>query len=220
MSRPRLLVVNPNSNATVTAGIDRSLDAQRDSLGLAIDCETTPEGPYGIESDDDVKSAASLVRLRVAEAADEYDAFVIACYSDPGVAACRGMTARPVLGIQESAAMLCAAHGRRFGVLALSRESIVRHIARVRELGLQNFHAGERPLGITVEQSASDPATLDKIVATGKELIEEDGAEMLVLGCAGMVGHRDAAQSALGVPVIDPVQAGVEMANRLLAEAG
>lgn len=85
----------------------------------------------------------------------------------------------------------------------------------VRKLGLANFHAGERPLAISVDQAANDPHTLQKIIDTGRELIEEDGAETVILGCAGMAKHRQPAQDKLGVPVIDPVQAAVALIAQL-----
>ena len=78
---------------------------------------------------------------------------------------------------------------------------------------MHTFHAGERPLGVTVDAAANDPTTLEKIVHVGRELIDEDGAQMLILGCAGLAAHRKPAQARLGVPVIDPVMAAVTMAS-------
>ena len=217
MSRPRVLVINPNSNESVTAGIRAALDEPGFSQAMAIDCVTLTDGPFGIETDDDIEAVVPLLKARIRDEMDRYDGFVIACYSDPGLEVCRAIAQKPVLGIQESAAGLCASYGRRFGVLALSRDSIQRHIARIRSIGLHEFHAGERPLDITVDQSANDPATLDRIVEAGRLLVSEDGAEMVILGCAGMVGHREPAQKALGVPVIDPVQAAATMFAQGLA---
>lgn len=211
MSERRILVLNPNSNPTVTAGIEEAVADQQEPGGLVIECETLESGPFGIESDQDVAFVKPRVLDHIAERLLQYDGFVIACYSDPALAECRERFPKPVVGIHESAVTLAASYGRNFGVLALGRESIQRHIGYVRELGLQSFHAGERPLNITVDEAANDPATLDKIIETSKELISEDGAEIIILGCAGMATHRAAAQSALGIPVIDPVQAAVTM---------
>lgn len=211
MSPTRILVINPNSNESVTEGIDRAVEEMRQPGRTEIDCVTLSAGPFGIESDADIDAVSPLVASLVASKSDDYDAFIIACYSDPGLEESRHRTAKPVFGIHESAVGLSASYGRRFGVLALGRKSILRHIAYVRDLGLQSFHAGERPLNVTVDQAANDPGTLDKIIATGRELIEEDGAETVILGCAGMATHRRGAQAALGIPVIDPVQAAVTM---------
>ncbi len=215
MSERRVLVLNPNSNPTVTAGIEEAVAEQQEPDRLRIDCATLESGPFGIESDQDVAFVKPRVLDHIAGAIGRYDAFVIACYSDPALAECRERFAKPIAGIHESAVTLAASYGRTFGVLALGRDSIQRHIGYVRELGLQSFHAGERPLNITVDEAANDPTTLDKIVETGRELIDEDGAEIVILGCAGMAKHRAAAQTALGVPVIDPVQAAVTMISKV-----
>jgi Asp/Glu/hydantoin racemase len=174
------------------------------------------DGPFGIESDEDIQAVVPMLVHEISSRQNDYDVFVIACYSDPGLAECRAISEKPVFGIQESAVTLSASLGSKFGVLALGRESIHRHIAYVRQLGLQDYHAGEKPLNITVDEAANDPNTLHKIIETGRELIEEDGAESLVLGCAGMARHRQPAQEALGVPVIDPVQAAATLAARAL----
>lgn len=211
MNEKHVLIINPNSNGTVTDGIAKAVAEDQLPGTLVIDCATLPDAPYGIESDDDIATVGPLILERISAALERYDAFIIACYSDPALTEARALTTRPVLGIQESAVSLSASYEKRFGVLALGRASIQRHIAYVRELGMHAFHAGERPLGISVDEAANDPATLGRIVATGRELIDEDGAEIIILGCAGMARHRSEAQAALGVPVIDPVQAAVTM---------
>lgn len=207
----RILVINPNSNESVTRGIDAALDGYRRRHNIEIDCVTLEEGPFGIESDEDIRTVAPMVTTCIASNA-AYDAYVIACYSDPGLNESRTIAKRPVLGIQESAVALSASHTRRFGVVALGRESIQRHIAYVRSLGLQDWHAGERPLDISVDAAANDPAVRNQIIETGRQLVEEDGAETIILGCAGLASHRKPVQQALGVPVIDPVQAAISLA--------
>jgi Asp/Glu/hydantoin racemase len=180
-----------------------------------ISCRTLADAPFGIETDEDFAAVVPLVVDEI-RGNDAADAFVIACYSDPGVEECRAVSLHPVFGIQESAVSLSATFERRFGVLVLARESIQRHIAYIRQLGYQSFHAGERPLDVSVDEAANDPRVLQKIIDTGRQLIDEDGAETLILGCASLAVHRQAAQQELGVPVIDPVLAAVKMAAETL----
>ncbi len=214
MTGKRILVINPNSNRTVTAGIDAAVAGERRPGDVEIDCVTLDQAPFGIETDEDVATVVPMVVHLISAECPNYDAFVIACYSDPGLNESRTICRKPVLGIHESAVALSASFERRFGVLALGRESIQRHIAYVRSIGMQQFHAGERPLNLSVDAVANDPEALARIVETGRELIDEDGAETVVLGCAGMARHRRVAQEQLGVPVIDPVQAAVTMAKQ------
>jgi allantoin racemase len=72
--------------------------------------------------------------------------------------------------------------------------------------------AAERPLEMSVAETASGDGTLARMIEVGAELRDLDGADVLVMGCAGMARHRKALESALGIPVIDPVQAAVTMA--------
>jgi len=219
MSR-RLLVLNPNSNESVTRGMARSLGPLAVDLDVGVDCHTLPHAPFGIETDDDIATVGPMVIDWLGRHGG-YDACIIACYSDPGLEDARAQLAVPVLGIHESAVRHCAERGWRFGVLALGPESIERHAAYVAGLGYADMHAGEWPLCISVDEAANDPRTLDRIVAGGRALLAGTGADCLVLGCAGLAAWRDAAEQALGVPVIDPLIAAVlAAAGRIGQQAG
>jgi Asp/Glu/hydantoin racemase len=209
MNRKRILVINPNSNERVTQGLRESLLMFADAA--EIECRTLEDGPFGIESDDDIAAVVPLILASI-EAAPEFDAYVIGCYSDPGLARCRQRFGKPVYGIQQSAIEQAAACGGRFGVLALSDASIARHMGYIERLGFTDLLAGELPLDVSVDAAASDPATLDRLLVVGRRLIDDFGATVLILGCAGMAALRARAEQALGVPVIEPVQAAVSLA--------
>ncbi|MDU6673346.1 MAG: aspartate/glutamate racemase family protein, partial [Bradyrhizobium sp.] len=147
-------------------------------------------------------------------------AFVIACYSDPGLHVCREATTRPVLGIAECGVLTALTRADTFGVLAIAQRSIRRHIRYLRQMGLMDRLAAERPLDMTVAETASGEGTLAKMIAVGRALKDEDGAGAIVMGCAGMARHRKNLEGALGIPVIDPTQAAVTMALGAVAFAG
>ena len=211
MTRRRIVVVNPNSNEAVTRGLDEALRPLAFAEGPEIVCTTLADGPYGIETQADVESVAMPLR-RFVESDNEADAFVIACYSDPGLHVCREGTDRPVFGIAESGVLTALARAETFGVIAIKQRSIRRHVRYLRQMGLTERLAGERPLEMSVAETASGEGTLDRLIAVGRELRDEDGAGAIVMGCAGMARHRRALEEALGVPVIDPTQAAVAMA--------
>jgi allantoin racemase len=211
MTRRRIVVVNPNSNEAVTRGLDEALRPLAFAEGPEIVCTTLAEGPYGIETQADVESVAMPLR-RLIESDNGADAFVIACYSDPGLHVCREGTDRPVFGIAESGVLTALARAETFGVIATKQRSIRRHVRYLRQMGLTERLAGERPLEMSVAETASGEGTLDRLIAVGRELRDEDGAGAIVMGCAGMARHRRALEEALGVPVIDPTQAAVAMA--------
>jgi Asp/Glu/hydantoin racemase len=210
-ARGRILVVNPNSNPAVTSLFSAELESLRFADGPEIVCETLAEGPLGIESELHVAAIAEPLR-RLVMARDDADAFVIACYSDPGLYVCREATAKPVFGIQSCGIAFALSLGERYGVLALKTASIKRHLRYLRQLGLVERLAGERPLDLTVAESAEGEHTLDRLTKVGKALRDIDGADVLLLGCAGMARHRAPLEERLGIPVVDPVQAGVAMA--------
>ena len=210
-TRGRIRVINPNSNEAVTAAIDQALEPLRFANGPEIVCSNLIEGPFGIETQADVESVTLPLR-RLIEADNASNAFVIACYSDPGLHVCREGTARPVFGIAECGVLTALARAEHFGVIAIRQRSIARHLRYLRQMGLMERLAGERPLEISVAESASGTGTLDRMIEIGRELKEHDGARAIVMGCAGMARHRGALEEALGLPVIDPTQAAVTMA--------
>jgi len=212
-SRPRhrILVVNPNSNEAVTKGLAAALAPVQFADGPEIECRTLAEGPYGIETQEHVESVTLPLRRLVA-GSNDIDAFVIACYSDPGLAVCREATARPVFGINEAGVLTALARGEQVGVIAIGQRSIRRHVRYMRQLGLMDRFAGERPLNMSVAEVASGEKTLDRMIEIGEELRDKDAADVIVMGCAGMARHRQPLEAALGIPVIDPTQAAVAMA--------
>lgn len=211
----RILVLNPNSSAAVTAAMDAALDLVRRPGGPDIVCETLAEGPKGIETQEHVEATVlPLVRYFESRPADAY---VIGCFSDPGLALARENLGKPVLGIAESAFHLALGLGQRFGIVAIKRGSIPRHMRAVRSLGLAGRLAGDRPLEIGVAEMLDAERVVGRIIEVGTELRDRDGAEVLVLGCASMGGYRGAVEAALGLPVIDPVQAAAARAVSLLS---
>ena len=211
IEKPQILVINPNSNEAVTEGIAKELQSFNFSDGPEIVCVSLTQGPFGIESQADVESVKLPLRNMVSEHKD-IDAFVIACYSDPGLQVCREATDRPVFGIQECGVLVAMAQGDRFGVIALQERSIRRHLLYLRQMGVMGRFAKERAANLSVAECASGKKTFDKLFTVAQQLRDEDQADTIILGCAGMASHRSSLESRIGLPVIDPVQAAVSMA--------
>lgn len=206
----KILVINPNSNDAVTDGLRACLAPFEFPGQIEIECMTLAEGPFGIESMLDAESVVLPLHRIVAERQD-VDAFVIACYSDPGLALCREVTTKPVFGIQESGLFSALQRGGRVGVVALGPKSIARHLPYIRALGLESRLAGERPLHLSVAQS-EEKSAYPRIEEVARELVELDLADTLLMGCAGLAGHCKELEASLGVPVTEPTQAAVTQA--------
>jgi allantoin racemase len=210
MSAP-IVVINPNSSEAVTGAIDRAIDPLRMAGGPPIECATLAEGPPGIESQAHVEQVVRPI-ARFVRAREDAAAFVIACFSDPGLQLAREATGRPVLGIAECGMLTALRLGERFGIVSILAGSVPRHLRYVRQLGLAARFAGDLPIGLGVAELADEGRTLVRMSAIGAELRDHHGADVLVLGCAGMAQYRHEIETAIGLPVVDPTQAAVTMA--------
>jgi allantoin racemase len=210
--RQTLYVINPNSSRTVTAGIDAALAPLRYPEGPRIECVTLADGPAGVQTQYDVDCAAQSVR-RFAEAhQDQAAGFVTACFSDPGLQMLREMKGVLALGISECSALTAMTLGQHFGVIAILQGSIGRHWRNWGAMGIRQRVAGEVAIGRTVSELSDQAATLAAMVAAGHRLRDEHGADVLVMGCAGMAPFRAPLEDATGLPVVEPTQAAVSMA--------
>jgi allantoin racemase len=211
MANP-ILVINPNSTVAVTRAIDDAMAPLRSAGGPEIECLTLAAGPPGIESQTDADAVilplCRTIREREAEAA----AFVIACFSDPGLFSAREATAKPVLGIAECGILTALTLGHRFGLISILARSIPRHLRYIAAMGVGQRLAGDLPIGLGVTQLADARATSSRMIDVGCRLRDEHGADALVMGCAGMARYRADLEEAVQIPVVEPTQAAVAMA--------
>lgn len=207
-----IYVINPNSNKSVTAGIDKAVAPLRSADGPAIECLTLEEGPKGIQSQRDVESVVFPMLKRAAELEDKAAAFVVACFSDPGMFALREQSRRPVLGIAESGVLTALTLGQRFGVIAILQTSIQRHLRYFGAMGVLDRFAADLPVGLGVAELADSDRTLTHMIEVGRALRDTHGADVLVMGCAGMASFRAPLERELGIPIVEPTQAAVTMA--------
>ena len=205
-------VINPNSSQTVTAEIDRAVAPLRSADGPDIVCLSLPEGPPGIQSQRDVDGVIMPLLCKASELEDSASAFVIACFSDPGLHALREQSRRRVFGIAECGVLTALTLGQRFGVIAILPTSVPRHLRYFGAMGVMDRFAADLPIGLTVAELSDEAHTLGRMVDVGITLKAAHGADVLVMGCAGMARYRAALEEAVGVPVIEPTQAAVAMA--------
>jgi allantoin racemase len=207
----KILVINPNSTEAVTRGIDEACAPLRMPGGPAIECATLKEGPPGIETQQHVDGVVSPL-LKLIREEKSYSAYVIACYSDPGLHTAREATKKPVLGISECGILTALTLGQKFGVIAILQKSIPRHLRYMGALGVMDRLAGELPVGLPVAELSDEKKTVGRMMDVGKRLRDEHGADVIVMGCAGMARYRKPLQEAVGIPVVEPTQAAVSMA--------
>jgi allantoin racemase len=213
MNTPKTIyVINPNSLQAVTAAIDAALDRFRVQPTVRIECLTLHEGPAGVQTQVEADHLIPKLSAMVDQLEENASAFVIACFSDPGIHSIRERTHKPAIGIGEAAMLTACTLGQRIGVIAVTTTAIRRHLRYFGLMGLQMRLAGERAVGISVADLSDEKRTLKRMIEVGSQLCAEDGADVLVMGCAGMAKLRDELEQAVGVPVIEPCQAATGMA--------
>jgi len=208
----RIMVINPNSSRRVTAAIDRAVNDDGDSGTPRFHCVTMAQGPAGVVTQADADLAALLVTRWVEDHEDEASAFVVACFSDPGLATARARTRKPVIGIGEAGLLASLGMGRKVGVIAVAGPAIPRHMRYWRAMALDHRIAGERALDVSVEQSGDPAVAFERMREVGRELRDQDGADVLLMGCAGMADLREPLQAALDMPVVEPCAAAAALA--------
>jgi allantoin racemase len=212
MAGRSIIVINPNSTGALTKGIDTAMEPLRIAGGPPIECLTLAEGPPGIESQRDADGViAPLCRLISAHDA-EAAAFVIACFSDPGLHAARETTAKPVLGIAECGILTALTLGQRFGVISILKNSVARHLRYYGAMGVTGRLAGDLPIGLGVVELTQENRTFQRMAEIGATLRDVHGADVLVMGCAGMARYRSRLADELGIPIVEPTQAAAAMA--------
>ena len=130
---------------------------------------------------------------------DDASAFVIGCYSDPGLHAAREIARVPVFGIAESAMATALTRGDRFGVISILPQSIPRHLRQVRAMGVESRLAGDLPVGLGVTELGGEDEVYERMEETGRRLRDECGADVVILGCTGMARFQRPLESSLGL---------------------
>jgi Asp/Glu/hydantoin racemase len=214
-SKPiRVLLCNPNATEAMT---DACVEMVRPTLppDVIVHGFTAPKpSPSAIEGNlDNILSAAVAARA-IIPIADEYDAFLVACYSDHALTkVLREELMQPVVGIMEASLYAARMIGGRFGIIATSERTRFTLEDSVKNYGLTNFCIGVRAWDIGVLELDSKPEkdVQEIMCRVGKSLVE-DGADVLTLGCAGMINMKTVVEEAVGqdVQVIDGVLAGVQ----------
>jgi allantoin racemase len=212
----RIKAINPNLTLEMTENIGRQADryTHDDTEVVAV---SPDRGPISIESyyDDYMSVPGTLEEVMTDE--DDFDAFVVACWGDPGLEACREVTEKPVVGIAEGSMYVANMLGDRFSVATILPRARSFIYSAVEKAGLESQCASVRCTDLTVVETETDrDATMQGLLEVSRAAVEEDGAEAICLGCAGMGGLAERLEERLPVPVVDSVGAGAVLAESLV----
>jgi Asp/Glu/hydantoin racemase len=208
--RPRLLIVNPNTSASVTRWLAE--EAERVAGGrVEIAAVSAPSDLGAIETPDDLLRAAQVVVATIERDAGA-DAAIIGAFGDPGLMEARARLSIPVVGLGE-AGLTAAGNGGRFSIVTLGQAMRAALAERVRSLGLEDRLAEIRIAPITIpDMIANRDAHLGAIV----DAIRLCAGDAVLLGGAPLAGLGTKMTEETGVTVLDGVEASVAAAMQML----
>jgi allantoin racemase len=212
----RLMVINPNTTAEMTAVIGRCAQAVV-GPGTVVEAVTPAMGPASIESHYDEALAVPGLLAEIARGeATGAQGYVIACFGDPGLDAARELATGPVVGIAEAAMRTASYLGRGFSVVT----TLGRTCGRARDLA-EHYGMGRACLGVRACEipvlELETPGATAAITEECRRAVAEDGADAIVLGCAGMAELCKHISGEIGVPVVDGVAAAARTVESLVA---
>ncbi|NPV69324.1 MAG: hydrogenase expression protein HupH [Firmicutes bacterium] len=211
-----ILIVIPVAGWAMTLELETYLRgvAEPDTRLTVVSLE---HGPSAIECFTDVVDAQGDIMRLVQERGASCDGVLIGCFADPAVDAAREVARVPVLGIAEPSMAAAALLGHTFAVVSVGRNARAWGEIQASALGLLPRLAASVGVDIPVARLADDPqSTVDAIVDEARRCVEERGAEVIVLGCGGMVAVADLVRARLDVPVVEPLSAGLKALEMLI----
>ncbi|MEM2001311.1 MAG: aspartate/glutamate racemase family protein [Candidatus Methanomethylicaceae archaeon] len=213
----RIIVINLNTSREISHKIYEAVlrvkrpDAQ-------VDVVQPRKGPAAIESSyDEAFAVPPMLELVKKANASGYDAIVLGCFCDAGVEAAREISEIPVIAMEEASLALALTLGSKFGIITERRHRVAMKELHVRRAGLLSRLASIRPSDLSVTELAHNPERAKKLMlALAREMVEDDGAEVIIMGCAAMAGYGKDIEKELSIPVIDPVVVAYKFAEMLV----
>jgi allantoin racemase len=184
-----------------------------------VEIRDNPDGPASIETVEQEREAAIGLERMLPEAVSGFDAVIIGCFGDPGLAAARERVSVPVVGPAQASMHLAAQLGRRFGIITVVQDVIPVLEELATSYGLQDSLARISAVDVPVlELRERRTEVMDTLMQDAREAVGQ-GVDALILGCMTM-GFLDVAadlQAEIGVPVVNPVLASVTTAEAISA---
>lgn len=213
----KIFVINPNTSASVTDHVRRELEKiKRPDTELTV---MNPEhGPVSIESayDEILAGPPTLELVRKANE-ENYDAVIIACFSDPALDAAKEISTIPVIGIEEATMHIASMLGHKFSITTTHAHRVPVKEVHVRVRSIENAYASSLVLNMPVlEMDANPEEAKARILKLARQAVEQDGTEVVILGCAGLAGYAEDIEKELGIVVLDPTSVALKLAEALV----
>ena len=213
----KIKIINPNTTLEMTESIGaagRSVARQ----GTEIVAVSPSFGPASIESyyDEFLCAPGVIDEVRSGDL-EGFDAYIVACYGDPGLHAAREVTVKPVIGIAEASLYTASILAARFSIV-----TVIPRIKTMLEEMVENYGFGRKVVNVrttplyVLDVEKDPPAALETLREEARRAVAEDDAEAILLGCAGFADFADELESELGIPVLDGVVCAVKLAEAVV----
>lgn len=214
----KILVVNPVGHSKWDEQ-DKAIYRSFASNSTSIDVVSLPQGPPTVETIESYREAEKGVIRLVKRIHKSYDAVIVNCFLDPGVARLKRIIKKPVIGPCEASISFARSLGRNIVVVTVGA-AIDTGALKLMERRIRLYAGRARaslrtiPLGV-MDLDVDRGKTLELLL---KEVTEATkiGAEVVVLGCTGLAGFASHIAKTVRVPVIDPAQAALKYAESLV----
>jgi len=192
---PSVLLLNPNSSASVTEAVAAVVDACGD-IPLDIHVDQIDNGPEAIESPEDHATVIPLILQRIRNTTA--DIVIIACHGDPGVSEARRIGGPRIIGIGEASMLAACALGGRFGIITLGSGLVDRKWSQVARYGLGDRCAGVSPSGTGVLHGLAEEPDIEPYLQAGRSLMNSGASSVIRLRRNGSGAIRGAGRTRRG----------------------
>ncbi|MBV1820312.1 aspartate/glutamate racemase family protein [Anaerosalibacter bizertensis] len=212
----KILIINPIST-NVWNQLDKEYFSKNARKDIEVEVKSLESGPISIESIDDEKKSIPGILNIVEKNKEEYHAFIIDCFLDPAIEKSKKIFNGPVIGPGSTSYHMASLIGDKFGVIStgIDASNVIKE--KVSQAGFEEKFVGTVPINIGVNELLENKKkTVENMVTAGRKLIDDMGAEVLILGCTGLVGFADKLQSIFNIPIIEPAIVSLKMAEILI----
>lgn len=215
MSKPRLRVIFIGHESEEFLRDQRAYREAFAGPDMSIEVRSIQGGPETIECELDETEAGSWLIKEARQAEKEgADAIMIDCAMDPSIQALRQAVSIPVIGAGQAAFSQALVLGDQFSIIAPLPSLVPAYRRRINEYCLQGRLASIRSISVPILDLLSTEA-VEGFIREGVLAVENDGADVIVIGCTGLSPAFPEIQKRVSVPVIDPVAAGIGFARSL-----
>lgn len=205
----RILLINPNTTAEVTALVARLLEPQLPP-GVTLKPVTGRFGARYIASRSAAAIAGHAALDAFAEHGGDCDGVYLACFGDPGLLALKELASVPVIGMAEASCLDAAARPGRFAIVTGGERWGPMLQEFVGTLGLAEKLAGIETVAPTGADIARDPdGAIELLAQACRDAAARTGAATVILGGAGLAGLAARIRPRVDVEVICSVETGL-----------